>query len=270
LKSQELYQVFQSQFDGHQSQRQIDQWWTWIRDEIQEDEESMINKDWIIDMVERLKDNEPIQYLTQKAYFYDLQLFVNSAVLIPRPETEELVDLILRNEKMTPQSVLDIGTGSGAIALMLKKKWPKARVQACDISQDSLDVAQTNAEKLNLPLDLFIGNFYDEFPLTPSSLDVLVSNPPYISRSEKVLMTDNTSFEPEEALFAVEDRVVEVYEAIAKWGTMGLKSGGKMYLELNEFFAEQIADMILKYPFESVEVVDDMQGKKRILIATRK
>lgn len=267
MKNQELYQFFCRSLNDRFDDRQIEQWWSRIRDWITATMEGKVSLAQIGEIASRLNQEEPIQYILGKTFFYEIELTVNPSVLIPRPETEELVYEAVRRCTRPPRRILDIGTGSGAIALMLKKKWNSSEVYACDISKDALKVAQHNSEQLELPLELFEADFYQTMPDEIPTMDVIVSNPPYIQNSEKKMMTSNTSYEPGMALYARENDVSGVYQALARWGLSGLVAGGMMFLELNEYHAGDIARLFNRSGFVDVEVIVDMQGKPRILFA---
>jgi release factor glutamine methyltransferase len=218
-----------------------------------------------------LRQGRPIQYVLGEAHFYGLVLEVNEAVLIPRPETEELVHWILAEEKLDALTVLDAGTGSGCIPLALKKKRPAWAVWAADVHEDALLIARRNAERLGLDvhflrLDLLDDSTWDELP----GLDILVSNPPYIPPSERHLMPPQVlQFEPESALFTTEEDPLQFYKALAGLGQQKLESGGRIYLECNEFRLHAVAELLSNYGYRSLCVQADMQGKERMIRAQK-
>jgi len=214
-----------------------------------------------------LRQGRPIQYVLGEAHFYGLVLEVNEAVLIPRPETEELVHWILAEEKQNTLTALDAGTGNGCIPLALKKKRPAWAIWAADIHEDALLVARRNAERLGLEvhflrLDLLDDSSWDELP----GLDILVSNPPYIPPSERHLMPPQVlQFEPESALFTTEEDPLQFYRALAGLGQQKLESGGRIYLECNEFRVHNVADILRAHGYRKIWIQADMQGKNRML-----
>ena len=226
-------------------------------------------------IVKRLQANEPIQYIFGDTEFYGLTMKCDSRALIPRPETEELVDWILADLNRTENyEVLDMCTGSGCIALALKSQLKNATLAAMDWSQDALDLTKENSQALKLDLNiqkLDALSDFNSWNLKPNSFDIWVSNPPYISVKEKHLMESNVlDFEPEMALFVEDDSALIFYESIAKAARIFLKSGGALYYELNENYAEETKQLMEEIGFISVEIKVDLQGKKRMLKAIHK
>lgn len=225
----------------------------------------------LVDIVERLKINEPIQYILGETEFYGLPFRVTPAVLIPRPETEELVDWILRNNQIENPTILDIGTGSGCIPVSLKKNLPGAKVSACDISPEALAVARQNAALNEAEVNFFeldiLKNNQSE---VNEKLDILVSNPPYITEKEKNLMQQNVlDFEPHLALFVANDSALIFYEAIARFGALNLKPGGKLYWEINEAYGEDCVQLLERTGYSAIQLHRDMQGCDRMICATK-
>ncbi len=224
--------------------------------------------------VKDLKQHKPIQYILGKADFYGMQFFVNSNVLIPRPETEELVDLIIKefqipNSKIQNQSVniLDIGTGSGCIAIALKKHIPSAKVVALDISEEALKVAGQNALLNNVQI-----NFLQDNILHPSSVighnsfDIIVSNPPYVCISEKDEMQKNVlDYEPHLALFVEDSNPLLFYNAIADFALTHLNRNGRLYFEINGMYGEETKQLMVEKGFKNIELKKDLNNKNRIL-----
>ncbi len=220
-----------------------------------------------------LKNNTPIQYVLKEAWFYNLKFYVNQHVLIPRPETEELVDVILKENKEA-LSFLDIGTGSGCIPIAIKKNIDKSNVYACDISSEALIVAKKNAELNKTPvtfLEVDILNTKEVEERITSSFDVIISNPPYIKFDEKDQLSKNvTDNEPHLALFVNGADDILFYKKIIDLCQQKLNSGGKLYFELNPLTANDV----LLYAnnsqlFKHVELVKDMSGKMRFLRAQK-
>jgi len=221
-------------------------------------------------ILKRLLKQEPIQYILEEAYFYGLKFKVNTSVLIPRPETEELVFLIVNDLKNNPHSskVLDIGTGSGCIAIALKHMLPKAQVSALDISETALAVAKENAV-LNKTDITFINSDIRTYS-SHEKYDIIVSNPPYITETEAALMESNVvDFEPHLALFVKDQNPLEFYIAIADFAKKSLDDNGKLYFEINANYGLQTKEMLLQKAFIEVEVIQDMQGKDRFIKAIR-
>ena len=232
--------------------------------QITDDELAIFEKD-----LKRLKLGEPIQYVTQVSWFYGLKLFVDASVLIPRPETEEIVDCVLKKYKDTKQNlnVLDIGTGSGCIALALSMHLPQATITALDLSKDALGIAQKNAKAHNVNIDFVEANWIVEYrEFANREYDIIVSNPPYISKTEKDRMGKSVlKFEPDIALYGDEDGMI-FYQAIAACIALMDKKPA-VFLELNEYKALE-TKAIFKSMYSNLELVNDMQGKSRILIGT--
>lgn len=218
--------------------------------------------------LDRLAMSEPIEYITGKSVFLGLPLKINRHVLIPRPETEELVHWILTDfgKDHTQKDVLDIGTGSGCICVTLKKKKPTFRVFGIEDSLDAMNCSRINARKLNVNIEFFRVNILNRALWKVfSGFDIIVSNPPYITEIEKELMSRNViDYEPAIALFVNNDDPLIFYKTIAEFAKKHLNGEGKIYLEMNEFHAEEIAELF-EEKFSSVEVKKDMQGKERML-----
>lgn len=224
--------------------------------------------------LQALKKYEPLQYVLGVAYFGDLQLQLTPDVLIPRPETEELVawvsDFCQKMLVEQPLHLLDIGTGSGCIALSLKKNTPKNRVSALDISEKALAVAQKNAEIHQLDIQFIQANIEDKNAWSQHPFyDIIVSNPPYITEQEKTLMRQNVlQHEPALALFVENEKPLRFYQVIADFAKHRLAPQGSLFFELNEHFAEQTRDMLQQKGFQKVELRKDLNNKWRMLQAT--
>lgn len=226
-------------------------------------------------IVKRLLNNEPLQYIFGDTEFYGLIIKCDKRALIPRPETEELVDWIVADLKQKQvEKILDLCTGSGCIALALKSQFSKAKIHAVDYSSDALELAKENSVRLQLDitmieLDVLKDLSDNNFDL--DSYDVWISNPPYIPVNEKTLMHSNVlDFEPEMALFVADDQALIFYQVIAEKALRYLKTGGHLYFELNENYAEETFKLITDLGFEAVELKLDLQGKKRMLKAIKK
>ena len=231
---------------------------------------------------EKVCNHYPIQYIFNKAYFYGLEFYVDKNVLIPRPETEELVHLILSQNNATNINVLDIGTGSGCIAIALQKNKPNWNLFAIDVSDDALNIAKNNAGLAQVEVaflkqdilqkiewnNLAIENF-NTIKL-PNKFDIIVSNPPYIPMLEIEKMSASTVLhEPHLALFVEDDNPLLFYEKIANFALENLTSTGILYFELNEFNAADVCKILDLKGFKQIEIIKDMAGKNRMLSAKR-
>ena len=233
------------------------------------DNRAFVQSDELTAVGERLGRGEPWQYVTGAADFFGLKFKVNSAVLIPRPETAELVDLILQKIPKIPQTVLDVGTGSGCIPVTLKKKRPVWNVAGWDVSNAALRVAAENAAWHQVDVAFSVVDVLreEDWP-APLALDVLVSNPPYIPHREKDRIGPFTrQFEPELALFVPDDRPLLFYETIGRLGRKHLRPHGHLFFECNEYNAVDVQSMLGKTGFRSVQLLNDMQRKPRIVWA---
>ena len=222
------------------------------------------------DIIGRLLQHEPLQYVLGCAHFYGLELEVNPAVLIPRPETEELVDLVVRENTGRRQlHILDICTGSGCIPIALSAHLAAEKVYGLDISQPALDLARKNALKYGQPVEWLQQDILkQDLPLSPASLDIMVSNPPYVLEQEKALMRENVlAFEPHLALFVPDNNALLFYKRIAALGGSHLKAGGKLYLEINEQQALPLKQLLQEFGYDQVQVLPDLFGKDRFIRA---
>ena len=219
------------------------------------------------DIISRLKKHEPIQYVLGSTEFYGLSFLCAPGVLIPRPETEELVDWIIRENTTLRPTIVDIGTGTGCIAIALQKNIPESHVMACDISPVCLETAARNAKLNKSDIALFQYDIINNVPAADfPELDIVVSNPPYVRESEKLLMEKNvTDFEPELALFVPDEKPLIFYEHIAEFARLNLKNGGKLYFEINELFGEECCNMLIEKGFVQVELKKDINGKDRMI-----
>lgn len=215
--------------------------------------------------VARLAAGEPVQYVIGATDFCDLRFVVRPGVLIPRPETEELVRMIAADYAGSAPRILDIGTGSGAISISLAHLIEGARVEAIDLSADALEIARENGAKVGVGVEFRQADVF-ELELDEGGYDVVVSNPPYIPDSERATMWNNVvDFEPAMALFVPDDSPIVFYERIAEVALRGLVSGGRLYFELHENYASQVAQMAICKGFVEVEVVTDFNSKPRML-----
>ena len=225
----------------------------------------------IQETLEELLSHKPVQYVLGEAWFYHMKFKVNPHVLIPRPETEELVEQLIteRKSKLTDPAILDIGTGSGCIPIAIKKNLPASKLTAIDVSEDALALAKENATMHNAHINFTQLNFLDEstWPSLPL-FDIIISNPPYIPINEKGKLAKNiTSFEPHLALFVPDKSPLLFYEKIAAFGKDHLLPNGKIYLETHEDFAQQAAALFRTH-YQTVMIKKDMYGKERMIIIT--
>lgn len=218
-------------------------------------------------IVERLQRFEPIQYILGETEFYGLPFIVNKAVLIPRPETEELVELILNENKDGQLQILDIGTGSGCIAISLQKHLPKASVNGWDISEKALSVAALNSKNNSVNVTFNQVDILSDYP-DNQHFDIIVSNPPYVLDSEKTDMHTNVlDYEPHTALFVSDNDPLLFYNRIADVATQLLKNGGKLYFEINRAKGQETIEMLENKKFSNVRLIKDISGNDRIVRA---
>lgn len=219
------------------------------------------------EVVARLKQGEPLQYIEGKATFCGMQFKVNPQVLIPRPETAELVDWIVADHAVGQPRILDLGTGSGCIAISLSNLMPQAMVEACDISEGALAVADENNRANGTSVEFFALDMLDTASPLPHSYDILVSNPPYIKQCEAVEMERNvTQWEPHTALFVPDDDALRFYRAIAEIGqTAALSPGGCIYVEINQALGAETVALFEAYGYKDVELRKDIYGNDRMV-----
>lgn len=218
------------------------------------------------DIIQRLNQHEPLQYVLGEADFCGRKFKVNSSVLIPRPETELLIREVLNHHPVAPR-ILDIGTGSGCIAISLKLEIPSAKVFGLDISEEALRVANENAKTLNAEVEFINRNFLHEFSIDP--VDIIVSNPPYVCEVEKVSMGKNVlDYEPHQALFVPNNDPLLFYRVIGKRKQSLLRSNGKVFVEINERLGKEVKELFETAGFNSVQIIKDLDRKDRIVVAT--
>jgi len=234
--------------------------------------ETTAQPDWL-SIISRLNDNEPVQHIIGSTEFCGLEFRVSSSVLIPRPETEELVRMVTRDyaEPDKNISILDIGTGSGCIAIVLARFLPHVSVHAWDVSEEALEVARENARQLIADVQFAKQDMLNvTFPIPGNVIqfDCLVSNPPYVTYSEQENMRPNVlRFEPHEALFVEDSDPLLFYKAIADFGKHHLKTDGKCYVEINEHFGAETKKVFEEREYSKVEILRDIHGKDRFVRA---
>ena len=220
----------------------------------------------------RLENGEPVQYVIGKATFYGREYNVAPGVLIPRPETETLIDAVLQYCKLNDAphpAILDIGTGSGCIAITLARELPEADVKAWDISNEALAMAQANAKNLDANVA-----FQHQSALTPPAdtllYDIIVSNPPYICQQEAESMEENVlDHEPHLALFVPDDDPLLFYRAITLYAEKALRSNGLIAFEINPIYSKLTQELLSTHSFHNVKIINDEYGKERILTAIK-
>ena len=239
--------------------------------------------DLFFTVLEDLKQQKPIQYIIGETEFYGLPFKLNKSVLIPRPETEELVDLIIkchteRSQKLSRQSankrsaikILDIGTGSGCIAISLAKYLPDTDVYALDVSTEALKITQQNATLNNVEINVIEADILNEthWNLFFKNLkfDVIVSNPPYVRHLEKREIKSNVlDNEPHLALFVDNDNPLQFYKTITQFAVSNLKQHGELYFEINQYLGEETKQVLIDLDFEKIELIKDLNSNDRIL-----
>ena len=222
-------------------------------------------------IIYRLQQGEPLQYIEGKAPFCGMDFVVKPGILIPRPETAELVEWIVQDHDTQDVRILDLGTGSGCIAISLSKRIPQAIVEACDISHEALAIARENSQKDNTSVQFFHHDMLDLTTPLPHSYNILVSNPPYIKQSEAADMEKHvTEWEPHTALFVPDDDALCFYRAIAEIGqTNALLPGGHIYVEINQALGKEAIELFENYGYEEVTLRKDIYGNDRMIKATK-
>lgn len=228
----------------------------------------------LLDALKALKSNTPIQYIIGETEFYGLLFKVNEHTLIPRPETEELVSLII--EGVTSSTVekslnlLDIGTGSGCISISLAKNLPKAKVHALDVSEAALTIAKQNAELNGVEVVFIHDDILNPDMSTSTSYDIIVSNPPYVRNLEKAEIKPNVlDNEPHLALFVDDENPLQFYKAICEFAKAKLKVGGVLYFEINEYLGQDMIQLLEDFGFKSIVLKQDLFGKDRMIKCTK-
>lgn len=218
-------------------------------------------------MVARLKNHEPIQYILGETEFYGLPFYAVPGVLIPRPETEELVQWIIQENKLTSPTILDMGTGSGCIAVSLRKNIPESVVLACDISPVCIETARRNADLNSATITVLTYDILRNSPgISFPELDVVVSNPPYVREMERLQMELNVlEYEPGLALFVPDNDPLIFYSQIADFARNNLKRNGRLYFEINEALGKECSEMLQEKGFSAIRIKKDIHGKDRMI-----
>jgi release factor glutamine methyltransferase len=225
------------------------------------------------DYTNELLKHKPVQYVLNEVWFAGMKLYVDENVLIPRPETEELIEWIVKtvaSRKSQVASILDIGTGSGCIPVALKKKLLSVEVHALDISEEALNVAKRNAAIQQTEINFHLLNILDRnlWKQLPK-FDIIVSNPPYVTQGEASSMQKNVlQYEPHLALFVDDEDAMKFYKVIAEFGLKHLNENGQLFFEINEMMGKQICDLLNQYRYLNIELKKDLQNKDRMIKAT--
>jgi release factor glutamine methyltransferase len=220
----------------------------------------------IIEIIRELKTGKPVQYILGETTFYNCTIRVNSSTLIPRPETEELVDLIIRENRDFRGSILDLGTGSGCIAIALAANLPFTRVKGIDISDDAISIARQNAFLNKVDVSFVKGDIFSLDQEDAGGAGIIVSNPPYVRESEKLIMGKNViDFEPHQALFVTDSEPLIYYHAILSIAHIVLLPGGLLYLEINEEMGKPLIRLLESYSYSEIKIVLDINNKERII-----
>lgn len=232
----------------------------------QESELPVFAQERVTDIITRLRRYEPLQYIVGVARFHGHKFKVTPSVLIPRPETEQLVDLIIDENPSSDLRVLDMGTGSGCIAISLARALKFAQVDALDVSRDALVVARENAAAMKVKVRFFESDMLA--PQPAARYDIIVSNPPYVCWSERESMEPNVKdYEPGQALFVPDNDPLLFYKSIAPYAVQSLERGGRLYLEINQRFGNEIKRLLEESGFDEVRIIEDSYGKVRFAAA---
>lgn len=227
----------------------------------------------IFEALDALKQQKPIQYIIGETEFYGLSFNVNAHTLIPRPETEELVDWVITDFKTQNSEfrILDIGTGTGCIAISLAKNLPNAKVYALDISKEAIEVARQNADLNSIEIEFIEADILNIDPDFDFKFNIIVSNPPYITEQEKQLMKPNVlENEPHLALFVYDKNPLLFYESITQFAINNLSENGQLFFEINEYLGNDMIQLLVKNNFKNIELKQDIYRKDRMIKASLK
>lgn len=256
----------------------FEEWMGWTKADVHMESKKSLRGEEALrfwEALQQLQDNKPIQYITGVTHFFDTKIKVCEGVLIPRPETEELVALVLsdyNHRQYENLSLLDIGTGSGCIPVTIKKRMPGIDTTGIDISEVALNLAGENAVLNHCSIKYFMADILDRqnWNTFPGYM-IIVSNPPYVLQSERLSMHPNVvSYEPHEALFVPDDDPLKFYKVIEEFAFQHLLRPGSLYLEINERFGKPIRELLLSTGFDNVVVMKDIHGKDRFIRAEAK
>jgi release factor glutamine methyltransferase len=281
LKSAKHY--FDDRLQSHFSTSELKSMWTQIickrlnwtsSDLLLNQNERLSESDllYVRRFVKGLLAKEPFQYIIGETEFYGLTILCDSRALIPRPETEELVQWVIESVK-EPKRIVDLCSGTGCISLALKSRFPTAHVQAIDFSDEALKLSEENAKKLKLDIEIIHENVLDfshAFISNNANFDVIVSNPPYIPNKEKSMLSKHViEHEPAMALFVEDSDPIIFYKEIIKFAEMNLQRGGLLFFELHESYGNEVLEFIQLFDFEEIEIRPDLQGKSRMMKAQK-
>lgn len=229
----------------------------------------VFNEEQVENLAKKINNFHPIQYLLEETEFYGSHIKVSPDVLIPRPETEELVDLVIKEQSNKKElRMLDIGTGSGCIAIALSKNLPGSTIFALDVNVRALKAAYHNSVLNNSKVIFFQHDLFSEEKLPVEDLDIIVSNPPYVTHSEKSLMLPNViDFEPAQALFVPDSDPLIFYRRIIKKTTRHLKKDAVFYFEINEKYGKELLELLEVMGIKEAEIRKDLSGKDRFIVA---
>ncbi|MEN9972066.1 MAG: peptide chain release factor N(5)-glutamine methyltransferase [Bacteroidota bacterium] len=281
LKSAKHY--FDDRLQSHFSTSELKSMWTQIickrlnwtsSDLLLNQNERLSESDllYVRRFVKGLLAKKPFQYIIGETEFYGLTILCDSRALIPRPETEELVQWVIESVK-EPKRIIDLCSGTGCISLALKSRFPTAHVQAIDFSDEALKLSEENAKKLKLDIEIIHENVLDfshAFISNNANFDVIVSNPPYIPNKEKSMLSKHViEHEPAMALFVEDSDPIIFYKEIIKYAEMNLQRGGLLFFELHESYGNEVLEFIQLFDFEEIEIRPDLQGKSRMMKAQK-
>jgi len=220
----------------------------------------------VIEFVEELKTGKPIQYIVGETTFYNCTIKLNDSTLIPRPETEELVNLIIRENRGYQGNIIDFGSGSGCIAIALAANLTHSTLTGIEISADAIKIAQQNSVLNNVKVSFIKGDIFNFDPEEISKSGIIVSNPPYVRESEKLLIAPNVlDFEPPLALFVNDSDPLIYYKAILKLADKILLPGGRLYFEINEMMGKPMILLLKSFDYSEIEILADINNKERII-----
>jgi release factor glutamine methyltransferase len=265
----DLKQVFENELDSIYDADEIDSIFSiYLEDKLNILFSSELNieiNEEISNDIQSLKSGKPIQHITGKAFFYDDFFFVNENTLIPRPETEELIELIKNDfDKDRNLSIIDLGTGTGCIPITLAKLFTNAEFSAIDVSEKALEIAQKNADKLGVKINFYQRDLLQNLNLD-QKFDIIISNPPYIRNLEKAEMHKNVlDNEPHLALFVEDDNALIFYERLVEFAKNHLVDNGRIYCEINQYLGQETHDLFAKF-YTNTTVIKDMSGNDRML-----
>ena len=227
-------------------------------------------KNRIYKIVDRLKKMEPLQYILGETEFYNCHIVLSPATLIPRQETEELVDIIIKENTGYSGQIVDIGTGSGCIAVALAKNISGASVFGTDFSAEAIDIAKHNASINNVKIDFINEDIFKPSKIFLLNAGIIVSNPPYVRNSEKAFMHRNVlDYEPATALFVDDANPLVFYETILEIAVKILQIGGKIYFEINEALGSEMSDLLENFGYTDIKLINDINGKERFIKGTK-